>query len=93
MTKTYRNAIICAACQSVSGEIITGHRHFDAVMRRKIARLGLTAKDFTRCQGFMDMYGNFVTREQAFLIFNGNNQHSAEADRGRGGKLYSENLY
>lgn len=107
-TDTVNNAIICAACRSDDGVIITGHRHLDSFMRDLISNLGRSIKDFSKDQGFMDMHGNYLDRTEAAKVFISNNQYDADKqhykDKNKdeklrykghesGGNLFSENLY
>lgn len=74
------------------GSIIVGVRHFSPEMRATMQRLygsGYHLK--VDEQGFVDQRGQFLTREQAWLIAKANNQIRREVSEP--GTLYSENLY
>ena len=85
--------IVCAAIKSSSGLIVCGARHFDSFMRMQIERsggfkrykiekpVGLTKEWIEAEDCFIDNQGNFLTREEAWVIAEKN------------GILYSENLY
>jgi hypothetical protein len=55
--------VVCAACRDPEGRIVTGARHFDAVMMEQIKRS--TKPEAWRAgeQGFIDQFGAFLTRE------------------------------
>lgn len=89
--------VVCAALRHEEGGIIIGPRHFDATMHRLIEGTG---GDWNRAeQGFIDQFGNFLTREEAWWVavvrdqiirFVGN---QTPESRRAGDELYSENLY
>ena len=84
--------IVCAA-NRIDGLIICGARHHDSIMRAVYSNLGLgNVKTYSREeQGFIDQYGQFVTREDAAFIVKANKQHLRDPEVGD--KLFSENLY
>ncbi len=75
--------------------IIPSARHWDPLMMRII--MALSDRLSTECQeqGFIDQYGNFHSREDAWIIAKENNQiiHRVGGDTANGGRLFSENLY
>lgn len=85
--KTARR-IVCAAVRNKAGFIICSPRHFDEIMRKQVEL-------FETChweQGFVDQKGNFVTRKEAHVIA----QEQDQIIRRCGGDsdiLFSENLY
>lgn len=82
--------VVCAALRHEEGAIICGPRHFDDTMRAQISAQG---GDWRRAdQGFVDQFGKFLTREEAYEIAvkNGQHRHGEGAD---GRMLYSEDLY
>ena len=103
--------VVCAAIRSPRGGIITGPRHFDSTMHRAIDTAVYLADHTTgegtvienewhrAEQGFIDQWGNFLTRREAWAIaaaqgqiirWVGNQEAgNVEADE----DLYSENLY
>lgn len=107
--KTEWKVVAAANRHKPSGLIIAGARHFDKVMRAQIfaiqgfdktaAALGIWNgmsssidwKDLD--QGFIDNYGDFLTREEAWYLADHNNQIINQGLYGRIGYLYSENLY
>lgn len=88
-----KNRIVCAANKSsVDGLLVLGARHFDNCMRATITALGRKHTEF-REQGFIDRFGNFLTRSEAFDIAEDANQIIRECGTEDARKLYSENLY
>lgn len=91
--------IVCAAnlCL-VTNRIILGARHMDARMREQFENLiMLDERCFSKGskQGFIDQFGKFYTRTEAWKIAEENNQiiRRVGGDTKDGGTLYSENLY
>jgi hypothetical protein len=82
--------VVCAAIRDAAGKIICGPRHFDLIMNRTL----LSFMDYVTPweQGFVDQFGNFLTREQAWIVAERNGQIIRRVG-GDGVKLYSENLY
>lgn len=82
--------IVCAAMWK-EGRIITGARHFDKVMRQQMeASEGLAW--WRSCeQGFIDQFGDFINRSEAWKIAEDQKQILMEVSAP--GTLYSENLY
>lgn len=95
--------IVCAANQHKDGALILGIRHFDEVMHDTIdLRKEINPdEDWRGCeQGFVDQFGNFLDRCEAWVIAVKANQiyrlvgGQTKEDFGiKGTKLYSENLY
>lgn len=84
--------VVCAAIRDKLGRIVTGARHFDAVMIEQIRRTVPDQDAFrTAEQGFIDQFGNFLTREAAMTVATKWGQIIRD-DEGRQ-SLYSENLY
>lgn len=100
--------IVCAANRhNQSLIIVCGARHFDSVMEHVIKHNG-GYPYWNDCEcGFIDQYGNFYTREEAWIVANENGQiakriegvYTDEFGQIRKGVevnegiLYSENLY
>ncbi len=83
--------IVCAA-NRVGDLIICGARHCDPIMRAQAAAAGvrLTASE----QGFINQFGEFLTRREAMDIVLENGQpFDAQRNSGNGRDLYSEGLY
>lgn len=83
--------IVCAALR-VNGRIICGPRHFDPVMRMQIANDTEAPLWRHAEQGFVDQWGNFLTRKEALEIALRNGQRRRRCG-GDDDQLYSENLY
>jgi hypothetical protein len=93
--------IVCAA-NRFADNIVVGPRHSDDTMRKQIdlydAIAVLTGKKWNKItaeQGFIDQFGDFHTREEAWKIAEANGQiyRRCGGDTANGGTLYSENLY
>lgn len=82
--------VVCAAVRLKLGIVVCGPRHFDSTMRKMLEQLRLTVTGAE--QGFVDQFGNFLTREEAWDIAHANGQILRERSRCVG-TLYSEDLY
>lgn len=91
--------VVCAAIRAADGEVLLGIRHYSRDMREQIERRTDGAKFTHRHdedQGFVDQFGNYMTREQAhrLALQNGQIIHPEACGQGLDGpKLYSEGLY
>lgn len=95
--------IVSAAMLMDDGHIITGVRHYSPDMRATMKRVyGMGFKLFGRWikkpyhlrvkeQGFVDNFGQFLTREEAWTIAEKNGQILFKVSLP--GTLFSENLY
>lgn len=83
--------VVCAACRWHDGHIILGIRHFSPDMRLSAALQGYECGAAVE-QGFVDQYGNFLTRQEAFKIALPNGQYRPYEPYNIG-TLYSEDLY
>lgn len=87
--KERQRRIVCAA--NKNGDLLVlGARHFDMTMNRTIEMLGLEEADWE--QGFIDQHGEFLTREEAWVVAEAAGQIIRRVG-GDGKRLYSENLY
>lgn len=101
--------IVCAACKHPDGRIVCGPRHLDETMWLQILQIAPPQWDHIKSlaylpeeakgwgslsgQGFIDQFGTFYTREEAWLIADAAGQ-IIEAERGwQTGRLHSEHLY
>lgn len=91
--------IVCAAnlCED-TGIVILGVRHWDTFMRENKNDINVfwdSAFSTNVEQGFVDQFGKFYTRTEAWKIAEKNNQiiRRVGGDTANGGTLYSENLY
>jgi len=91
--------VVCAACRpdKYSKLILCGARHWDGAMREQLEalqyhmRLNVAKWE----QGFINQFGEFLTREEAMIIAVSAGQ-DVDIKRGCGGDsetLYSEGLY
>lgn len=85
--------IVCAAIRATSGDIVCSARHYDMRMHNIISLMSDPDNFYTDCeQGFIDQFGKFYTREQAYIIALNNSQIIREIGYATD-KLFSEHLY
>lgn len=82
--------IVCAANRFENGPILIGARHFDQHMHIQANYMGVKGYE-PHTQGFIDQYGRFYDRKQAWVIAERNGQ--IIRDCGPVGELFSEHLY
>lgn len=90
------NLIVCAANKHIpTGHILLGVRHCDEHMRLHRDQLQDKGLNSEYEQGFVDKFGNFHTRTEAWHIAVAAKQikRRVGGDTADGGTLYSENLY
>lgn len=93
--------VVCAANRSkVTGKIIAGARHWDSVMRQQVAWLEGQPGDRKMPdewagaeQGFIDQYGQFMTREEAWSVAERASQIKYANRSHEKGVLFSEDIY
>jgi len=89
-----QQVVVCAACKKDS-VIVAGARHFDNVMWSQFKKMNEpTPYGVDWEQGFINQFGDFLTREEAMIIAQRAGQKIDY--RGCGGSvstLYSEGLY
>ncbi len=88
--------IVAAACLSRNRlHMIVGPRHWDPVMQGIKATYTNRINWATGEQGFIDQFGSFYNRTDAWKIAQANNQiiRRVGGDTADYGTLYSENLY
>lgn len=88
--------VVCAAIRHRdTGLVICGARHCDSIMRAVALRMLPPGPEFDgyRCgaQGFINNKGEFLTREQAWIVAERAGQ--IRKTTGTHGTLYSEDLY
>lgn len=82
--------VVCAANRhKTKGIIICGARHWDKLMRGQVNAMG--EKPIGWDQGFVDQFGDWMDREEAWKVATDQNQITREVSSP--GTLYSENLY
>lgn len=86
--------IVCASIRQ-NGIIICGARHFDTLMHNTIRSLDSSIKLRVNKweQGFIDQFGKYLSREEAFKIAKENGQEIDMDRNSHNYKLYSEGLY
>lgn len=86
--------VVCAAARITDSQVIASPRHHDNFFRAIIKLLPeLERKKWLRAeQGFIDQFGNFLNRHEAWVIAIRQNQVIRDLNIGTG-KLYSEHLY
>lgn len=89
--------VVCAANRN-SDTIILGARHWDKCMRKHALLLDTDFISFGWEQGFINSWGEFLTREEAWIVARHNNQIIRLVGNQRSlndidNELYSENLY
>ncbi len=86
--------VVCAA-NRYEDTIILGARHWDTSMHRignKLKTVLAHPSSASWEQGFIDQFGVFMTREEAWIVAEAAGQIKYRVG-GDGIKLYSENLY
>ena len=86
--------VVCAACKH-EDLILCGARHWDSVMNNQYNYLHDQPKAFLFEQGFINQFGEFLTREEAMIVALDAGQ-TVDIERGCGGNekiLFSEGLY
>ena len=86
--------VVCAALRSrKTGRIVAGARHYDSVMRNVTSVNGKREPEWVGAeQGFIDQFGKFLTREEAWTVASIAHQlrpHPSQIP----GTLFSEDLY
>jgi hypothetical protein len=89
-TKTPRRVVCAANRHHHSRLVICGARHWDKVMRAQAVALGTPSEEWD--QGFIDQFGCWMTREEAWIVAANQNQIRRRCG-GDGERLFSENLY
>jgi hypothetical protein len=92
--KKPRQVVVCAACRR-GDVVIAGARHYDKVMRSQLNAIGLKTYDVEWEEGFINQFGDFLTRKEAMQVALSSGQ-KVDIARGCGGDkdvLFSEGLY
>ena len=82
--------VVCAAIRNEVYDVICSPRHWDSLMRAQVScAIGAWSKAE---QGFVDQYGEWLTREEAWDVAEAAGQIIRRVG-GDGGRLFNENLY
>lgn len=97
--QSVQRRIVCAAIRAADGSLLLGIRHYSRDMHEQIAQRGNGAMFKNRHdedQGFVDQFGVFMSREEAYQVALAAGQvlYPKACGKGlHGPKLYSEGLY
>lgn len=86
-----QHRVVCAAIRHRDGRIVLGVRHFDKRMMEVVRQIGGDWR--TSEQGFVDQWGEFLPRAEAWMIATDAHQIVREGPGYCGPNLFSENLY
>lgn len=87
--------IVCAAIRAANGDLILGIRHYSQDMHYQISNRPDGHRFENRHdddQGFVNTWGEYLTRKQAYIVAQRNNQ-IIRPEACTDGVLYSEGLY
>ena len=85
--------VVCAAIRASDGEILLGIRHYSPDMHAQIRARPDGAKFYGNCgQGFVDQWGNYLSRTEARAVAEKRGQ-IVRNHRLDGPELFSEHLY
>lgn len=88
-----KRRIVCAAVRMKDGTIFPGVRHYSPDMRLMITLAGYSGKKLAGAEdGFVDQWGCFLTRQEAFAVALRQRQYAPYPPYAIG-TLYSEDLY
>lgn len=88
-----QRVVVCAAIRRKDGKMVCGARHYDPAMRGQFLRGGKRPKKWISAeQGFIDQFGVFMNREEAYKVADAAGQIKYGMDHSKG-TLYSEDLY
>ena len=92
-TLPHMRRVVCAANRYGDDLLLLGARHWDKQMHAMADKIGFKRADYEREeQGFIDQYGVFMTRQEAWAVAKAAGQIIRRCG-GDEGCLYSENLY
>lgn len=87
-----QQVVVCAACKHPTSDLmICGARHWDSVMREQFMAMAMYGEKQQAAQweqGFIDQFGDFLTREEAAIVARKSGQTKCE-----GKIIFSEDLY
>lgn len=87
-----KRRVVAAACRAKDGTIFVGIRHFSPDMVKMFALAGYSGQMADCDQGFVDQWGCYLTRQEAFEIALRQGQYRPYPPYNFG-TLYSEDLY
>ena len=88
----HEQQVVCAANRFPDGTVLLGARHWDKWMCDMANRLGI--KGGTEEQGFINQFGEFLTREEAMEVVRRNKQpFDVRRNGGDSKTLFSEGIY
>lgn len=90
LTNPEKQRVVCAANRCADGYLLLGARHGDALMHEQAVRSG--RRVIGTEEGFVDQWGNFLTREEAYVIAERQGQYRPWGTH-IPGVLFSEDLY
>jgi hypothetical protein len=88
--------VVCAAIRAENGDVIVGIRHYSTDMHYQIRNRPDGRRFENRHdddQGFVNTWGEYLTREEAYVVAKHNGQIFRETSFTGQGKLDSEALY
>lgn len=87
--KLIERQVVCAANRYNGELIVLGVRHHCPIMNRTLDLLGIDG--FTKEQGFVDQWGNYMDRKEALEVLKANGRFIRDDDFSD--ELYTENCY
>lgn len=92
VTQLANRRVVCAANRHMDTDVIVlGARHFDSLMHKTIDMHGYKNHPFE--QGFIDQWGIFMNRQEAYTVAKAANQIRRKTGNIDEPTLYSEDLY
>ena len=90
--------VVCSAIKNKYGRLIVGARHYDSTMHSQLEQAKRHGEDWSKGdidQGFIDQFGKFMDRNEAWKVAMAADQirYRCGGDTIDGGTLFSENLY
>jgi len=90
--------VVCSACRYPNGYTLIGPRHFDPTMIKQMENYlqlnpDLVFQGGTEEQGFIDQFGVFMDRQEAFQVATAAGQILQKTGNPDSTELFSEDLY
>jgi hypothetical protein len=89
--KVPQRRVVCAACIEGEGNLVIAPRHWDEIMHRINKKVGLNPHKAE--QGFIDQWGNFMSREEALTVAIAAGQIIKKTGNPNSKELFSEDIY